>query len=405
MSQGTQPPVRFIGLDVHKHYLVAAGVDAHGNHVLGPQRVNLSRLEKWIRKTLTPQDRAVLEMTTNTFDLYDELVDHAHSVLVVHPPHVALITRAMVMTDKIAALTLARLHAAGLLPPVWVPPQDVRDLRALVAQRSKMVRLSTQARNRLHSTVHRNHIIPPEGEPFSTDNRDWWLSLDLSPAEQVRILSDMNTLDFARTQISMLEDTLADLAAQDDRVPLLVQLPGIGMITAMTLLAAIGDVSRFPTANHLVGYAGLGCRVHDSGQTHRRGRITKAGRRDIRASMVEAAHTACRFHPHWKAELARLEPRLGKNKTIVVIARKLLVAVWHVLTKECADRFAQAEAIARKLANYAYKVGKDNRPGRQTVAQYVRGQLDRLGIGADMEAIRWKRKKIDLPPSSLTVAG
>jgi hypothetical protein len=177
------------------------------------------------------------------------------------------------------------------------------------------------------------------------------------------------------------------------------------MITAMTLLAAIGDVGRFPTANHLVGYAGLGTRVHDSGQTHRQGRITKAGRRDIRAAMVEAAQTAFRLHPHWKAELARLEPRLGRNKAIVAIARKLLVAVWHVLSKECADRFAQAEAIARKLAKYAHTIAKDNRPGRQTVAEYVRGQLDRLGIGAEMEAIRWKSKRIDLPPSRLAVTG
>lgn len=144
--------------------------------------------------------------------------------------------------------------------------------------------------------------------------------------------------------------------------------------------------------------------THDSGQTHRQGRITKAGRRDIRAAMVEAAQTACRLHPHWQAELARLEPRLGRNKAIVAIARKLLVAVWHVLTKECGDRFAKAEAIARKLAKYAYTIGKDNRPSRQTVAKYVRGQLDRLGIGVEMDAIRWKSKRIDLPPSRLIAA-
>jgi transposase len=80
--------------------------------------------------------------------------------------------------------------------------------------------------------------------------------------------------------------------------------------------------------------------------------MTKAGRRDIRAAMIEAAHTASRTHPHWKAELARLEPRLGHNKAIVAIARKLLVAVWHVLTKGCADRCADPDLIARKLLRY-----------------------------------------------------
>ena len=125
----------------------------------------------------------------------------------------------------------------------------------------------------------------------------------------------------------------------------------------MTLLAAIGDISRFPDAKHLVGYSGLGSRVHDSGLTRRTGGMTKAGRRDIRAAMVEAAHAASRTHPHRKAELARLEPRLGHDEAIVAIARKLLLAVWHaprvlhcegtlvagvagVLAKGCADRLA-----------------------------------------------------------------
>ena len=106
-------------------------------------------------------------MTTNAFQLYDDLLPHVHSVTIVHPPHVALITRAQVMTDKIAARILAKLHAVGLLPPVWVPPAEVRDHRALVAQRSKMVRLSTQAKNRLHAVLHRHHLLPPEGKPFA----------------------------------------------------------------------------------------------------------------------------------------------------------------------------------------------------------------------------------------------
>lgn len=146
----------------------------------------------------------------------------------------------------------------------------------------------------------------------------------------------------------------------------------------------------------------MGVRVHDSGQTRRSGRITKAGRRDIRAAMVEAAHTASRTHAHWREELARLEPRLGKNKAIVAIARKLLVAVWHVLTKGCADRFAEPELVARKMVTYAHTLGQKNRPADQTVGEYVRQQLDRLGIGAELEAIRWgKSKRILMPPSCL----
>jgi transposase len=378
---------------------VAVGVDAQSQKIFGPQRVQLEQLDSWMLKQLTLQDAVVLEMTTNAFQLYDDLKPHVHSVTLVHPPHVALITRAQVMTDTIAALTLARLHAAGLLPPVWVPPARVRDHRALVAHRSKMVRLGTQAKNRLQAVLQRYHLTPPEGNLFAASQRAWWLSLSLTPTEHIRIESDLDTLDFAATQRERFEQALVRVAATDPRVPLLVQLPGFSLITAMTSLAALGDITRFPSAEKLVGYAGLGSSVHDSGLTRRTGRLTKAGRRDIRAAMVEAAHTASRRHPHWRAELARLEPRLGTNKALVAIARKLLISVWHVLSEARADRFAEPELVARKLLMHAYRLGRAQRPATQSTAAYVREQLDRLGLGNDLDTVMCGGKKIKLPPS------
>ena len=106
---------RYIGLDVHKHYLIALGVDEDLHVVLPARRVELSHLESWMKKTLTHQDSVVLEMTTNTWQLYDELCVYAGSVLVVHPPHVALITRSLVMNDKIAASILARRQRTGCM--------------------------------------------------------------------------------------------------------------------------------------------------------------------------------------------------------------------------------------------------------------------------------------------------
>lgn len=395
-------PSRFIGLDVHKHYLVAIGVDAEQNQVFGPQRVELSHLERWVAKHLTASDAVVLEMSTNSFQLYDDMVAHVYSVTLVHPPHVALITQAQVKTDRKAALILAQLHAARLLPAVWVPQPAGRDLRALVAQRSKMVRLSTQAKNRLHALLHRQRLgLPETGNLFTAENRSWWQQLPISALEKVRLQSDLNTLEFAQAQIALLEQAFELTAAQDKRILLLIQLPGLALISAVALLAAIGDIRRFPAAKYLVGYAGLGAGVYDSGQTHRTGRITKAGRRDLRTTMVEVAHTAARTHPHWKAELARLEPRLGKSKAIVAIARKLLVAVWHVLTKECADRYADPEQVARFLVQYAYRLGQDRRPEGQTMPMYVREQLDSLGLGADLTSFKNGQRIIKLPPSRL----
>jgi len=305
---------RYIGLDVHKHYMIALGVDADLNVILPIRRVELSLLESWMRKTLTRQDEVVLEMTTNTWQLYDELCEYAASVKVVHPPHVALITRSQVMNDKIAASILARLLAKGLLVGIWVPPQEVRELRGLVAQRKKMTRLATQAKNRLHAVLQRHHLAPPEGNPFQDVQNDWWLDLPLGKLEKVNLQSDLDTLHFAEMQRARLTSMMEEIASQDEQVTRLMQLSGFGVVTAVTVWAAIGDIRRFAEPKHLVGYAGLGARVHDSGMSTRTGRITKAGRRDLRVALVEAAQVAANTHPHWKAELARLEPRLGRNK-------------------------------------------------------------------------------------------
>lgn len=402
MSEEKTTPNRYIGIDLHKHYLVATGVSPEGEQVCGPWRVQLVNLEEWIAKRLTPQDAIAVEVTTNTFALYDELLPHVHSVTVVHPPHVPAITKARVKTDRKAALVLAQHLAKGMLTSIWVPPHDVRDLRATLAQRTKFTRLSTQAKNRLHSVLHRHHLpLPAEGSPFAPENRDWWLDLPVSPSEKALIETDLATLDFAEQQVERLTASLTAIAAQDERIPLLVQQVGFGLIVSLTILAAIGDISRFESAKKLVGYAGLGALVHDSGQTYRTGRITKEGRRDLRAVMVEAAWTAVNYHPHWKAEFARLEPRLGRRKAIVAIARKLLVAVWHILTYAQADRFAQPEMLALKFLRHAYQLGQDYRPAGQSPTAYTRAQLDRLGIGADLDSVAWGKRSILLPPSSL----
>ena len=396
---------RYIGLDVHKHYLIAIGVDEDLNVVLPARRVELSHLESWMKKTLTCQDHVVLEMTTNTWQLYDELSTYAGSVLVVHPPHVALITRSQVMNDKIAASILARLLAKGLLVGIWVPPQEIRELRGLVAQRKKMTGLATQAKNRLHAVLQRHHWMPPDGNLFHTSQKKWWQALPLGPLEKVNVESDLATLQFAQAQQLHLTSIMEEIASQPEQVTRLLQLPGFGVVTAVTVWAAIGTIERFADPQHLVGYAGLGTKVHDSGMTSRSGRITKAGRRDLRVVLIEAAQVAANSHPHWKAELARLQPRLGRNKAIVAIARKLLVAVWYILAQHKTDRFAQPEAIAQKFLKFAYQLGKENRPAGQSAAQFVRQRLDALQLGHELTSIAWGSKKpISLPPSTNKVS-
>ena len=119
--------------------------------------------------------------------------------------------------------------------------------------------------------------------------------------------------------------------------------------------------------------------------------------------MVNAANHAAENHPHWKAELERLEPHLGRSKAIVAIARKLLVAVWHVLTKQVADRFADPQNVARSFLNHAYQVRVRNLPKGQSAPAFTREQLDRLCLGKNLQKISSGSKFIKLPPSKLLI--
>ena len=186
-----------------------------------------------------------------------------------------------------------------------------------------------------------------------------------------------------------MEDELNRLTTIDPwskSYPYLVQLPGFGLIVSMTVLAAIGDITRFPTAKHLVGYAGLGASVHDSGLTHRTGRITKQGRKELRWVLVQAAWSAVKTNPYWKDQYQRLTRRKPNNKAIVAIARKLLVVVWHTLTESVADRHADEDMVAFKLMLWSWGLGKEGRGGL-TTPQFVRAGLMRLEMGEDLTHI------------------
>jgi transposase len=176
-----------------------------------------------------------------------------------------------------------------------------------------------------------------------------------------------------------------------------MQLPGVAVTSAMQLLAAIGDIQRFPDAHKLVGYAGLGAAVHSSGQEHYGGHITEQGRRDLRHTMVDIARVAVANHAYWKTSFERLADRLGRHKAIVAIARKLLVVVWHVLTEHEADREAVPEKVAGKFLEWSWKVGRANRRGLTTVA-FIRRQLLRIQVGDDLTTVSRGKKTLRLPP-------
>jgi len=142
---------RYIGLDVHKRYVTVGGMNAELDVVLRPRDVMMERFRSWAEQKLRSSDEVVLEATTNTWDIYDTVVPRVSRVVVAHPAEVKQIANARVKTDKQDVIRLIRLLIADMVPEVWVPPVEVRQLRAMISYRWRMVKTSTMIQNRLHS--------------------------------------------------------------------------------------------------------------------------------------------------------------------------------------------------------------------------------------------------------------
>jgi transposase len=380
---------RYLALDIHKHYSVVAGVNFDGQVVLEPERIEHADLEAWLKKHIQLSDYVVIESTTNAWHIYDLLEPLAEKVLVANPIKVKQIAQARVKTDIRDTLILARLLAANMIPAIWVPPVDVRNLRYLLSQRRHLVGMHTQTVNRMHSVAHRHHLSHPKGKRFNEKNTGWQQDDELSDTEKFQLELDMNTRKHLDEQAGKITKKLARMSHEKpwaESMLYLMPLPGFGVITGMTVLAAIGEISRFESFKKLSSYSGLTPGVEQSGVKNRGKGITKEGRKDLRWAMVEVAQRAVKSDPLWQRRFDELCRRMHRNQAIVVIAHRLLELVWFVLTRKQSYRHFSDERIAYKYLTWAWQVNEQDRDGL-TRQQFARYYLMRLGIGHDLERI------------------
>jgi transposase len=380
---------RYVALDIHKQYCVVAGVDREGRVLLQPVRVEHADLEGWLKKNLLSTDHVVIESTTNAWHVYDLLGPVVERVVVANPIQVKQIARARVKTDIRDTLILARLLAANLVPDVWVPPAYVREMRQLLSQRRQFVETHTQIVNRMHSVAHRHHLSHARGKRFNEKNTRWQTDKRLSSVEQFQLQLEMENRTYLEKQIGRIGKEVAKLSHQKpwaQSMTYLMQLPGFGVITGTTVLAAIGDIQRFDSARHLASYSGLTPGLEQSGTKYREKGITKEGRKELRWAMVEVAQRAVKSDPLWKHRFQEMQKRMHRNQAIVAVARRLLELVWYVLTRRQPYRHFSHERIAYKYLTWAWQMDDEARDGL-TRQQFARYYLMRLGIGHDLTRI------------------
>lgn len=366
--------MRTVALDVHKRFSEIAVHEDGGLRRLG--RIETSQLRAFA-DSLGPEDHVVLESTSLTWAIAELLSEHAGRVTVSNPMRTRAIASAKVKTDKIDAKVLAQLGAADFLPEVWAPDQATRALRRRIAHRSSLVRQRTRLRNQIHAVLARNLIEAPFSDVFGQGGRRWLDEVRLPEHEREQVDSNLRLHDALNSEIELVERQLAEQALARPEVRRLMTIPGVGAITALALIAVIGDVTRFPTPRHLVGYLGLDPRVRQSGEKKaRHGHISREGQAHARGLLVEAAHTAIRTPGPLHAFHARIAARRGKQIALCATARKLTVLTWHLLTKDEDYRYGAVTITQRKLRALQQKSG-DTGPKISLAGEAKRKILER----------------------------
>ena len=263
--------------------------------------------------------------------LVELLEDYGFDPHLVHPLRCKAIASARLKNDKVDAAILAQLLRADLLPEARIAPPAVRQLRALLRHRASLVRLGTQLRNRIHA-VAADHGYDRSASYWTGPGRGWLAELDLPAASREIVTDCLAVIDGLAPVIERLDGELHQHATADPRVKVLRTLPGAGELTALVMLAEIGDISRFPSARKLAARAGLTPAVRGPDLKVRHGHISKQGPAWLRWVMNQAAQTA-RRSPDFAPAYTAIARRRGKKTATIAIARKLLTRSWHLLAE------------------------------------------------------------------------
>ena len=374
----------FAGLDLHKKEVEAALVDHQGN-LLHRSRFAATReaLEAFAKAHLTGDTAVAVEATTNTWPVAAILQPLVGKLVVSNPLRTKAIASAKIKTDKVDALTLAQLLRTGYLPEVWIPDQETKLMRQRSTERAMLSADRTRIKNRIHSVLHQRLIEAPSSDLFSRANLAWLKDLALDPFGRDSLDRHLRQLDRVEQELAALTEQIAVHAHQTPQVKLLMTLPGVDFTVAETILAALGDLSRFETPDKAASYLGLVPSTRQSGDHCYHGPITKQGARHARWLLVQAAQHAALHPGPIGAFFRRIAKRKNRNVAVVAVAHKLVVLAWHMLKNNEPYRYAQPKTIQAKLSRLRILATKQKRKGgfpkgQPRTPQYGKGRTNAI---------------------------
>jgi transposase len=343
------------GLDLSRKKVDVCLLSEQGEHLdqlaVPPDVDSLRRLARRIDEVHVQPVRAVVESMTGARIVHDTLEAEGWDVEIADAQKVKGLAPLACKTDEIDSMVLAILSHRDLVPAIWLPDPRVREERELARFRLHLVKHKSMLKHRVHSTMINFGRPCPVTDLFGAEGRRLLERLEVPEPWRSNVTASVALIDDLERQISDLSRRLKESHADHHYIPLLRTVPGIGWVLAFTIAAEIGDISRFSSPEKLAGYTGLCPRVHQSGESDRRGPLSKHGPRYLRWALIEATMHALK-HPVYRDRYQRTKRRLGKQRgpkvAQVDLARRLAHAIWHMLTRN--EKFAPRGAALRLAA-------------------------------------------------------
>jgi transposase len=326
----------FVGLDYHTKIVQVCVMDQKGTILANQSVANNSEAVQRVVAPYGNNVHAAVEASTGSANFTEELkTNYQWNVEQAHPNYVSRMKQTPDKSDWTDAKLLADLTRVGYVTRVWLAPQYIRTLRDLVKHRDGYVKQRTQTKLRLRALLRQHRISCPHN-PWTIDGKDWLSdeSHITSPTLLFQLKDYYDTIEYLDKKIETVTSKMKSQVADDPVVKQLLEQPGIGIITAITMRAIIGQFDRFRTGKQLAHFCAVCPRNHSSAGKTTTGGLIKAGDDVLRQILIEAAHRLMRYDPEWKAMAARLLAS-GKKTGVVVaaVANRWIRKLFHRMTE------------------------------------------------------------------------
>jgi transposase len=320
----------FVGCDLHTRQQHVAVLDTETGEMQERRLAHDDQTVEYFYASLPRPVTVGVESTGYAQWFHALMQRQGHTLLVGDAARIRAMVVRKTKTDRRDAAHLLQLLSEDRFPVIWVPDPGVRDLRALVTHRMRLVRMRTMVKNGLHA-IALNHRLAAGSALFTRRGRAQLQTLSLPPHTTQRRDESLELLTWLDEHIQPLNAQVAEAAAADVQARRLMTHPGVGPLTALATVLILGPVTRFPTSKHVVSYIGLAPSVDASAEKYRLGHVTKQGNALLRYVLGQAGQVATRTDADLRRLYSAVMHRHGRAKAKVAVARKLLVRLYIML--------------------------------------------------------------------------